>query len=442
MKHINTRNMKSLLTVRHLILLLLLVTLGCKGKNNKESSSEKGNARTENVAEPDGTSTFEGDKSFAYTQINEELLWEIYLKIPQVENKDYFYATKQQRLQAKSDGVFFFEPNGNRLRYDETNNDGVRNFVNIACYPTDDGEKLITIFYIGGGVDIFGVAYDKTYEYDIATGNIIEIERPVDPYTEDEFFYESIFTPEQLKILQDGFKKEWPYTYYDMNKEGYGMCFEAYGVFEKWEEYEEYCDLLFVFYKYGDNFVRREWNGKRFVKTESFPPEYLIEGKSVGRFKIGELIAFPYPQDEDVYSFERSERTEMREGTEEKIIEYTFVQYNDTMLIIKPLCDNETDSYTDKIGEITVLSEKYKTKDKIGVNAGIDDFIAIYPKHSFWWTYVSDKYVLESEHVNGNVQFVLDANDCIITPKTDSDMTILKRNDFTKDAQIKKIRVY
>ena len=196
-----------------------------------------------------------------------------------------------------------------------------------------------------------------------------------------------------------------------------------------------------MFYDNNYNFVRRDWDGKRFVKAESFSPDYLIEGKSVGRFKIGQKITLPYPPDEK-YTMVRSERTEMREGAEEKIIEFTIAEYSDTMLIIKPLYDYETNTYTDKTGEIIVVSEKYKTKDKIGVNAEIDEFIKYYPKNKFWWTYVSDMYVLESEDIGDHIQFLLDVDDCTITPNTDSDKTFLKRSDFKKDSKIKMIRVF
>ena len=437
--------MKTIISTNHLILLLLLLVVSCNSKNSKESDSDKEKARIESLAVQDGTSASKGDKPFNYTGINEDLLWEIFLKIPVDSMSEYLFTTKEQRQQARVDKVFNTEYNDadiNVLEYDETNNDGVRNFMRLACYPTDDGKKLIVIFHYGGGVDIYSTPSDQTYEYDIATGSLKAIERPMDPYTADEFFCETILSPGKLKQLQKTYQKEKTLNYVFINKSGYSTYFAAYDAFDEWEEYEEYCDLTRMFYMNGDNFVRRVWNGKRFVKSETYPPDYLIDDKSVGRFKIGELIAFPYPPDEDVYSFERSERTEMREGTEEKVIEYTFIMHNDTMLIIKPLYDNETDSYTDKIGEITVLSEKYKTKDKICVNSGIDDFVTIYPKCNFWWTYISDMYVLDTEHIVGNVQFILDGDDCIITPKTDSDMTILKRNDFKKDAQIKKIRVF
>ena len=435
--------MKSIVTTGHFIILLLFIVISCNSKNNKENNPEKGTGLTENMEDKDGASSgiLSDEGKFVFTGINEELLWEIYLKIPPVE-EHYFFATREQRLKARLDGVFHFDPNVNRLDFDDTNGDGVRNFIEIICYPKDDGEKILAIFFHGGGVDIYGVSYDKTYEYDIATGNITEIERPVDPYTFDELVDESILTPKQLKALQNEFNKEWPYTYFITNKEGFGRTFEAYNAFEEWDDYEEYIDLMRMFYIYGEKIAYRNWNGKRFVKVKDNMPDYLISSKAVGRFEIGAQIALPYPPDEDIYRFERSERTETREGSDEKIIEYTFVEYNDTMLIVKPLYDYDNGVYTDKTGEIIIYSENYKTKEKIGINTSIDDFITMYPNNKFWWTYVSDTYVLESEDIDGNVQFVLNADDCIITPSTDSDMTILKRSDFKKDAKIKKIRVF
>ena len=445
MKQINTRYMKSIFTARHLILLLLLIAISCKSKNNKESDSGSGSGRIENAEDSNNASSFDGDKPFVYTGIAEDLLWDIFLKIPVDSMSEYLFTTKEQRLRARADKVFnteYHDTDINVLEYDHTNNDGVRNFMRLACYPMDNEKKLMVIFHYGGGVDIYITPSDQTYEYDIATGSLTAIERPIDPYTSDEFFCEAILPPGQYKQLLKHFHEKMPLNYVFINKSGYSTYFTAHDAFENWEEYEEYGDLMSIFYRMREIFVRRVWDGKRFVKAETYPPDYLIDGKSVGRFEIGKTIANPYPSEQGVYRFERSERIEMREGTEEKIIEHTFIQYNDTMLIIKPSYDYETGTYTDKIGEITVISEKYKTKDKIGVNTGIDDFIAINPKYKFWWTYVSDRYVLESEFVSGSVQFILDEDDCIITPKTDSDMTILKRNDFKKDARIKKIRVF
>jgi len=439
--------MKSLIRTRHLFLFLLLVAVGCNSnsKKSQKSDSENETSLTEKIADNDAGNSFsEGDNHFVFAGINEDLLWNIFLKIPVDSMSEYLFTTIQQRQQARLDSVFNVgfkgENNDNVLVYDETNNDGVRNFMRLACYPTDDGKKLIVIFHYGGGVDIYATVSDQTYEYDIATDDIKAIERPIEPYTADEFFYELIFSSGQLRQIRKAFHEKKPLNYVFINRSGYSMYFAAYDAFEDWDEYEEYGDLISIFYEMRENFVRREWDGKRFVKAESFPPDYLINGKSVGRFKIGEQITLPY-KDNNRYTMERSERTEMREGNQEKIIEYTFLEYNDTLLVIKPSYNYETDTYTDKIGEIIICSEKYKTKDKIGVNSAIDDFITMYPNNRFWWTYVSDIYVLDSEDIGDKIQFLLDAEDCIIEPKTDSDMTILKRSNFKKDSQIKKIRV-
>ena len=375
---------------------------------------------------------------------NENLLWKIFLKVPADSMPDYMFTTVQQRRQARIDNQFHvnrYEDAENMLSYDETDENGVRYFVRLAFYPTDDGKKLIVLFHYGGGVDIFSTNSDQTYEYDITTSDLKVIERPIDPYTAEEFFYEHIYTPKQLKTVREAFYEKKPLNYIDINSSGYSMYFAAHDAFEHWDEYEEYSDMMSEFYEKRDNFVRRDWNGKRFVKAENFPPDYLIDGHSVGRYKIGQQIAYQYTSDDDYRKMVRSERTEIREGTAEKIIEYAIIEFRDTMLILKPSYDYEKEAYTDKIGEIIVISEKYKTKNKIGVNSEIDDFIAAYPNNKFWWTYVSDKYVLESEDIGDNIQFLLDADDCTITPNTNSDMTLLKRADFKKDSQIKKIRV-
>jgi len=388
--------------------------------------------------------------SFPAGKISEEMLWEIFMKIPEDDIPEYWpwpIKTDRQRRLTKINKHLKIqhEKYDNHLRYDETNRDGVRNFMGLSGYPTDDEKKIIVLFYIGGGVDIFSTPFKQTYEYDIATGELNAIECPIDPYTEDEFFDESFLTSKHLQQLRASFSspnKDEYINYVGIDRDGFNVYFATYDAFDDWDEYVEHADVVRTFYDYDNDCVRREWNGKRFVKTERKTPDFLIIDKSAGRFKIGEQISNPYQSDDNVdYKMERTERTETREGTEEKIIEYAFSRYSDTMLIIKPMYDYTTDAYTDKTGEIIILSEKYKTKDMIGINSTIDDFIKIYPDYRLWWTYVSDMYVLESETAGENIQFLLDADDCIITPNTDSDITILSRDDFKKDTQIKKIRI-
>ena len=283
--------MKSRIKMRHLILLMLFVMAGCNSnsRNNRDGDTEKESARTESMVDNDaGISSPEGGSPFVYTGISEELLWDVFLKIPEDSIPDNMYTTVQQRLQARSDSVFRIghEDDDNVLEYDVTDINGVRNFMRLACYPTDDGKKIIVIYHRGGGVDIFRTSSDQTYEYDIATGSLNAIERPLDPYTADEFFCEPICSPGQLRQVREGFHKKKPLNYVYIDRGGYSMYLASYAVFDDWDDYEEYRDLMSMFYENGDIFVRRDWNGKRFVKAESFPPDYLIDDKSVGRFKI------------------------------------------------------------------------------------------------------------------------------------------------------------
>ena len=168
--------------------------------------------------------------------------------------------------------------------------------------------------------------------------------------------------------------------------------------------------------------------------------KYLIENKSVGCFTISNQIDMSSVYDN--YTIQREVETVSAEGVSEKVVVYYVFENNIKVLIMRPLFDYHNGKYIeDKIGEIFVLSENYKTKDGLGVNSPITEFIKQYPEYSLWWTYVSNSYVLESESLGSNIQFLLNSKDCLIKPKTDSDMTFLKFSDFKKDARIIQIRV-
>ena len=106
--------------------------------------------------------------------------------------------------------------------------------------------------------------------------------------------------------------------------------------------------------------------------------------------------------------------------------------------MIKPLYYYESDTYIDKAGGIIFHDDDYKTKELIGINSTIEEFIKKYPDYPLWWSYINDMYVLDSETVGYNIQFVFDADDCNIDPDTDSDMTLLNRTNFKEGSQIKK----
>ena len=435
--------MKSGITVT----LLLLLFFGCNSRSKSNQSSET-QQETELLLENE-TDAEQAEISPPSTgDISEEMLWDIFMLIPE-DSISHFekFSTKQQRRLAKiNQQLKLAYCCDNHLEYNGFTGEGFSRFMGVAGYLTEDKEKIVALFYYGGSVDINETYSKQTYEYDISTGELKAIESLIDPFTEDEFFDETIITPRQLKILRTSFHSDDSdrlINYVTMDRDGFNVSFEdRYAFWDYMKEYDKYADVIAAFYKNYGKKVRREWDGKRFVKGKKYPPDHLIIDESVGRFKIGEQIENPYLTDKyDRYKFEQTERTEMREGTEEKIIEYAFSLYDHTRLIIKPSYDYESNTYTDKTGEIIILDDDYKTKDFIGINSTIEDFIKKYPDYRLWWTYVSDMYVLDSKTLGENIQFLLDAEDCIIKPETDSDRTLLKLSDFKKNSKIKKIRV-
>ena len=69
------------------------------------------------------------------------------------------------------------------------------------------------------------------------------------------------------------------------------------------------------------------------------------------------------------------------------------------LLTILPEYDYDTGNYTENIGEIIVLYDKFRTMDNIGVNSTIEEFQKAYPDFKLWYTYVSGIYRSE-EHTS------------------------------------------
>ena len=200
---------------------------------------------------------------FAESIINEDLLWDIFLKIHEDSIPDYLFNTIQKRRQAKIDELFttgYEDIEKNRLRYDVTDSNGSRIFMGLACYLTDDGKKLITLFYHGAGMDVYENLSNQTYEYDMATAELKAIERPIDPYTIDEFIDEATLTPEQISEMKKLFSYKNLLINVDINRTGFSVYFSAIDAFDY--DWEKFGDFI------RNNQVRRDWNGKRFVKAE------------------------------------------------------------------------------------------------------------------------------------------------------------------------------
>lgn len=172
--------------------------------------------------------------------------------------------------------------------------------------------------------------------------------------------------------------------------------------------------------------------------TKKTIENYLISNSSAGDFKIGSEI--PFPTETDIYELEKKVDTLMEEGYTYEETSYKLTQNTEFLLVLKVNSDSETGAKSEKISEIKVYSEKFKTPQGIGVDSTIDEFIAKYPTYKIWYTYVSDMYVLETEGVNA--QFLLDKNDFTSELKTTSDQEFLKKSDFKSTAKIAEIRIF
>lgn len=106
----------------------------------------------------------------------------------------------------------------------------------------------------------------------------------------------------------------------------------------------------------------------------TIPEKYLIQSGSVGYFKIGHTI----PASIDGFTISKKYRIEVY--GDEEIREAYFVVYENgiEMLQIELAQITYSHKQTDKIGQIIILSEKFKTKEGIGLNSKLEDIIQVY----------------------------------------------------------------
>lgn len=159
---------------------------------------------------------------------------------------------------------------------------------------------------------------------------------------------------------------------------------------------------------------------------------YTLSGKRAGDFTVGAPI--PTPTAMDSYTVKKEQETRTAEGETYEETYYVITAAGEELVHLLPDPGN-----TDTIGEIVVISPRYKTDKNIGVDATVEAFMKAYPEHKLWYTYVSDMYVIETDAATG--QFILDASGFTGKVKVKSDMTTLKSGDFKKDTKIKKIRI-
>lgn len=92
------------------------------------------------------------------------------------------------------------------------------------------------------------------------------------------------------------------------------------------------------------------------------------------------------------------------------------------------------------IEEMRVFSEKFNTNENISVGSTIQEFYDTYPKAKIWYTYVSDRMVMETGTMD--LQFELSTEDYIPELTIETDMDEKEKNDFKPETKIKSIRIY
>ena len=181
------------------------------------------------------------------------LMETIYYKLPTSVMPSYM-RTENQR----SDMNVFEYCSGNYLIANQHHDDGCFDQWEMAAYLSEDKNNVVVIVQFGSGLDAYDMKSDKTINYNIATGELKEIERPMDPITIDELFAPSLFNnPAQVTEIKNLFKASGqPISYRDFDKDGFKICEDI-----PYWEYPDFYDT--------QNFVlsSRKWNGNRFVKS-------------------------------------------------------------------------------------------------------------------------------------------------------------------------------
>lgn len=184
--------------------------------------------------------------------------------------------------------------------------------------------------------------------------------------------------------------------------------------------------------------IEKEAPKELFKTLEGGTVCYTIGDQYAGEFVLGDEI----PTAEFLENFDIRKESVSKRAEGEEVIEnlYIISKEGADMIQLKPTIEMVNETEIEHIGEILVVSEKFKTGKGICVNSTLEDFIKAYPDYSIWYTYVSDRYVMETSETNG--QFLLSANDFMGQIENNSDIITLKKEDFKPGAKIKSIRLF
>ncbi|MBJ2173457.1 hypothetical protein JBL43_04370 [Aureibaculum sp. A20] len=166
---------------------------------------------------------------------------------------------------------------------------------------------------------------------------------------------------------------------------------------------------------------------------------YLISNNAVGEFKIGDRI--PDVGGYDYYMINKKTMSKMNEdgSTMSEDITYIVNGKGPILVHLKPKYEDEKGEYTKIIGEIIVISEKYKTKEGIGVGATIEAFSEVYPDYEILYNNFSDLYYVKTNELA--IQCILDNDERIEKPKISDEWVSVKKESLKKETKIVEIRM-
>ena len=167
--------------------------------------------------------------------------------------------------------------------------------------------------------------------------------------------------------------------------------------------------------------------------------EFMIQENQAGIFKVGEQISLVNARG---LFYKMEEKFDLRSTPDGDVKEPYYLFSSDGENLVKVILeyDHKTSSYTNNVGEILVLSPKYKTAKGIGVGSTIEEFITQYEDYKLWYTYVSDMYVIDTKSLKA--QFLLNGEDYVEKVDFDSDYTPLLESKFKAGSKIQTIRFY
>jgi len=162
---------------------------------------------------------------------------------------------------------------------------------------------------------------------------------------------------------------------------------------------------------------------------------FLISDKCAGLFINGKPIPENLPDNIQV-----KDTIEITKGEGMVFEEHFFIVKQDGMKLLTFSTALKSEASSEKvIYDLTILSNKFKTKEGIRIGSTIEEFIKVFPDYKIWYTYISDRYVIQAK--KSSTQFILNNDDFIGKVDVKSEVEYVKISDFKPNSKIVKIRV-